>query len=327
MGSLLEVRRLRTIFSTYAGQVTAVNDVTFRLDHGEAVGIVGESGSGKSVTMLSLMGLLAENGKVIDGEIVFDGKKLLSLSEKEMQKIRGNEMGMIFQDPMTCLNPVFTVGNQLREALRRHNKISRVEAHEKALEMLRLVGIPNPERRIRQYPHEFSGGMRQRVMIAMALCCEPKLLIADEPTTALDVTIQAQILELMKELKEKINMAIILITHDLGLVADVCEKVMVMYGGVIVEKGTVADIFYQPKHPYTVGLLKCIPRLNMEKERLKPIEGQPPDMLHAMKGCPFTARCAKAMEICALQKPRFKDMGGGHGAACWLNDLEASDES
>jgi oligopeptide transport system ATP-binding protein len=321
MSSLLEVKKLRTVFSTYAGEVSALNDIAFDVGHGEAVGIVGESGSGKSVTMLSVMQLLADNGKVKNGEILFEGKNLLNLKDREMQKLRGNEIGMIFQDPMTSLNPVFTIGNQLTEAILRHNKISRTEAKAKAIGVLNLVGIPNPERRLKQYPHEFSGGMRQRVMIAMALSCEPKLLIADEPTTALDVTIQAQIMELMKELKDKINMAIILITHDLGLVADICDRVMVMYGGTIVEKGTVHDIFYDPKHPYTEGLLKCIPRLNMEKERLNPIEGSPPDMLNAPKGCPYVARCPKAMQVCLTEKPVFKEICEGHGAACWLHDM------
>ena len=322
MSSLLEVKNLKTVFRTYAGEVSAINDIAFSVGYGEAIGIVGESGSGKSVTMLSVMGLLADNGKVSHGEITFDGKNLLKLSDREMQKLRGNEIGMIFQDPMTSLNPVFTIGNQLMEAILRHNKISRSEAKAKAINVLNLVGIPNPEKRLKQYPHEFSGGMRQRVMIAMSLSCEPKLLIADEPTTALDVTIQAQILELMKDLKNKINMAIILITHDLGLVADICERVMVMYGGTIVEKGTVHDIFYRPKHPYTEGLLKCIPRLNMEKERLNPIEGSPPDMIHAPKGCPFVARCEKAMEICLNDKPQYKEDNTGHGAACWLQDMQ-----
>lgn len=322
MSSLLEVKNLRTVFSTYAGTVSALNDIAFDIGYGEAVGIVGESGSGKSVTMLSVMRLLSENGKVSQGDIYFDGADILKLNEKDMQKLRGNEIGMIFQDPMTSLNPVFTVGNQLMEAILRHNKISKAEAKAKALNVLKMVGIPNPERRLKQYPHEFSGGMRQRVMIAMALSCEPKLLIADEPTTALDVTIQAQILELMKELKDKINMAIILITHDLGLVADICEKVMVMYGGTIVEKGSIHDIFYDTKHPYTMGLLKCIPRLNMEKERLSPIDGLPPDMIHAPKGCPFVARCPNAMEICLNEKPKFKEVSEGHGTACWLHDME-----
>ena len=321
MKSLLAIKDLRTEFTTYAGKVSALNNVTFSIDYGEAVGIVGESGSGKSVAMLSVMRLLADNGRVSGGEITFDGKNLREISEKEMQALRGNEIGMIFQDPMTSLNPVFTIGNQLMEAILIHNKISKSSARKKAIDVLKLVGIPNPERRIKQYPHEFSGGMRQRVMIAIALSCEPKLLIADEPTTALDVTIQAQILELMKDLKNKINMAIILITHDLGLVADVCEKVIVMYGGTIVEKGRVEEIFDDPRHPYTQGLLCCIPRLNMGNERLSPIDGQPPDMIKPPTGCPFVARCPKAMQICAGQKPGYKEVSEGHGAACWLQDM------
>jgi oligopeptide transport system ATP-binding protein len=318
MSNLLEVKNLKTVFQTYAGQVSALNNLSFEIAQGEAVGIVGESGSGKSVTMLSIMRLLSENGKIADGKIVFDGKNLKDATEKEMQNIRGNEIGMIFQDPMTSLNPLFTVGNQLIDAILKHSKLTKSEASMKAIEMLRLVGIPSPEKRLKQYPHEFSGGMRQRVMIAMALSCEPKLLIADEPTTALDVTIQAQILELMKELKTKLSTSIILITHDLGLVADVCERVIVMYGGMIVEQGKVDDIFYNTKHPYTKGLLKCIPRLNMGKERLKPIDGQPPDMINPPAGCPFVERCPNAMEICAIKKPEYKMTGVDHGAACWL---------
>ncbi|HEX3029312.1 MAG TPA: ABC transporter ATP-binding protein [Clostridia bacterium] len=318
MNYLLEIENLKTVFETYAGKVSALNGISFNIQHGEAVGIVGESGSGKSVTMLSLMGLLSENGKIIEGRIKFDGKDITDYKSKEMQKLRGNEIGMIFQDPMTSLNPLFTVGNQLMEAILKHNKISKQEARQKAVEMLRIVGIPSPDKRIGQYPHEFSGGMRQRVMIAMALSCEPKLLIADEPTTALDVTIQAQILELMKELKNKINMSIILITHDLGLVADICSRVVVMYGGTIVEQGPVEEIFYSAKHPYTMGLLKSIPRLNMGKERLAPIGGQPPNMLKPPAGCPFVDRCSKAMNICDEEKPVLKEFGDGHSAACWL---------
>ncbi len=325
MNNLLEIKNLRTVFNTYAGQVSALNNINFEVRQGEAVGIVGESGSGKSVTMLSVMKLLSENGKVVEGDILFDGKRLNDLSRKEMEDLRGNQIGMIFQDPMTSLNPVFTVGNQLMEAILKHNKISKAEAKKRAIDMLRLVGIPSPEKRISQYPHEFSGGMRQRAMIAMALSCEPKLLIADEPTTALDVTIQAQILELMKDLKDKINTSIILITHDLGLVADICQRVMVMYGGTIVEQGTVDEIFYEPKHPYTVGLLKSIPRLNMGKERLVPIEGQPPDMIKPPAGCPFVARCPRAMEICDIKKPEYKEVSEGHGTCCWLYQMDSGE--
>jgi oligopeptide transport system ATP-binding protein len=319
MDKLLEIKNLRTIFKTYAGQVSAINDVTISIGFGEAVGIVGESGSGKSVTMLSVMKLLSENGKVSAGEIKFDGRDMAGLKEREIQAIRGNEIGMIFQDPMTSLNPVFTIGNQLVEAIKKHNRrMPAKQATAKAIDMLKLVGMPSPEKRFHQYPHEFSGGMRQRVMIAMALSCEPKLLIADEPTTALDVTIQAQIIELMKDLKNKINMSIILITHDLGLVADICERVIVMYGGTLVEQGLVEDIFYNPQHPYTIGLLNSIPRLNMGKERLKPVDGSPPDMINPPVGCPFTARCPHAMEICNLHKPVYEKVTENHGAACWL---------
>lgn len=317
-GNLLDVNKLRTVFRTYAGKVSALNDVSFSVSHGEAVGIVGESGSGKSVTMLTIMKLLSENGMVESGNISFDGRDLLGLNQEQMQAIRGNEIGMIFQDPMTSLNPVFTIGNQLMEAILKHSTVSKADARQKAIEMLKIVGIPSPEKRMNQYPHEFSGGMRQRAMIAMALSCEPKLLIADEPTTALDVTIQAQIIELMKELKDKLGMSIILITHDLGLVADICERVLVMYGGSIVEQGTVDDIFYKTAHPYTLGLLKCIPRANMGKERLNPIDGQPPDMIRPPAGCPFVMRCPQAMEICNIKKPDNYDLGNGHCAACWL---------
>lgn len=318
MSVLLEINKLRTVFKTYAGQVQALNDVNLKVGYGEALGIVGESGSGKSVTMLSILRLLSENGRVSAGEILFDGKDLLGFSDKQMQNIRGNDIGMIFQDPMTSLNPVFTIGNQLVEVIRKHSSLSPAEAKAKAIELLRMVGIPSPEKRIRQYPHEFSGGMRQRVMIAMALSCEPKLLIADEPTTALDVTIQAQILELMKELKNKLGMSIILITHDLGLVADICERVVVMYGGMVVEEGKVEDIFYRPQHPYTKGLLKSIPRVNMGKERLMPIDGYPPDMLNPPAGCPFVTRCSEAMEICNMERPQNKEISEGHCSACWL---------
>jgi oligopeptide transport system ATP-binding protein len=318
MGNLLEVKKLKTIFNTYAGKVSALNEVTFSIANGEAVGIVGESGSGKSVTMLAIMKLLSENGKVESGNIIFDGKDMKDFSLQQMQDLRGNDIGMIFQDPMTSLNPVFKIGTQMVEAILKHKKISKAKAKEKAIEMLRIVGIPSPEKRIDQYPFEFSGGMRQRVMIAMALSCEPKLLIADEPTTALDVTIQAQIIELMKELKDRLGMSIILITHDLGLVADICERVIVMYGGTIVEQGSLDDIFYKTAHPYTKGLLKSIPRANLGKERLNPIEGQPPDMINPPKGCPFVDRCPYAMEICNINMPEYTDIEDGHGAACWL---------
>ncbi|SHI88048.1 oligopeptide transport system ATP-binding protein [Geosporobacter subterraneus DSM 17957] len=316
---LLEVKNLRTSFFTHVGEVKAIGGVSFALDKGEAIGIVGESGSGKSVTSLSIMRLLQYPGKIVEGELIFKGQDLVKKSDKEMQAIRGNEIAMIFQDPMTSLNPVYTVGDQIIEAIRRHQGLNKAEAKKKAIEMLRLVGIPSPEKRVDNYPHEFSGGMRQRAMIAIALSCEPSLLIADEPTTALDVTIQAQILELMKDLKEKINTSIMLITHDLGVVADVCSRIIVMYGGLIMEEGKTEDIFYNPKHPYTMGLLKSIPRLDLGgKKRLVPIEGSPPDLLKPPKGCPFAARCPYAMRVCIEQRPEYTFVDEKHRAACWL---------
>lgn len=316
---LLEVKNLRTSFFTHVGEVKAIGGVSFALDKGEAIGIVGESGSGKSVTSLSIMRLLQYPGRIVEGELIFKGQDLVKKSDKEMQAIRGNEIAMIFQDPMTSLNPVYTVGDQIMEAIRRHQGLNKAEAKKKAVEMLRLVGIPSPEKRVDNYPHEFSGGMRQRAMIAIALSCEPSLLIADEPTTALDVTIQAQILELMKDLKEKINTSIMLITHDLGVVADVCSRIIVMYGGLIMEEGKTEDIFYNPKHPYTMGLLKSIPRLDLGgKKRLVPIEGSPPDLLKPPKGCPFAARCPYAMRVCIEQRPEYTFVDENHRAACWL---------
>ena len=299
MSKLLEVKNLKTSFRTHIGDVQAVRGVSFHLDKGEALGIVGESGCGKSVTMMSIMRLLADNAIIDSDAIIFNGQDISNPTEKEMQEIRGNEMAMIFQDPMTSLNPLFTVGDQLTEHLIKHKKISKKEANELAIKMLDMVGIPSPESRLKQFPHEFSGGMRQRVMIAMSLICEPKLIIADEPTTALDVTIQAQILDLMKDLKEKLDTSIILITHDFGVVADLCSRINVMYGGLIVEEGSDKDIFYNGKHPYTWGLLNSVPNPKSEvKEKLTPIEGQPPDLLKPPVGCPFTARCDYAMKIC-----------------------------
>lgn len=324
MEKILDVKDLRTSFFTHVGEVKAVRGVSFSLGKGEALGIVGESGSGKSVTMMSIMKLLQENGKVVGGEVNFDGKNIKDMPEKEMEKIRGNDIGMIFQDPMTSLNPVFTVGQQLTEPLIKHRKISKKEAEKLAVDMLNLVGIPSPEQRMKQYPHEFSGGMRQRVMIAMALICDPKFLIADEPTTALDVTIQAQILELMKKLKNELGTAIILITHDLGVVADVCDRINVMYGGIIVESGDVRDIFYRARHPYTWGLLGSVPNpKEIIREKLKPIEGQPPDLLNPPVGCPFAARCEYAMKLCIEKQPPLLKIGEGHSAACWLNHPDA----
>ena len=317
---MLEVKGMRTSFFTHVGEVKAIRGVDFYLDKGEAVGIVGESGSGKSVTSLSVMRLLQFPGKLTGGEVFFDGEDLAKKSDKEMQTIRGNEISMIFQDPMTSLNPVFTIGNQIMEAILKHQKMSKDQARQKAIDMLKLVGIPSPEKRIDQYPHEFSGGMRQRAMIAMALSCEPKLLIADEPTTALDVTIQAQILELMKDLKDRLNTSIILITHDLGVVADVCTRIIVMYGGLIMEEGTTEEIFYKPQHPYTLGLMRSIPKMSDKenKERLIPIDGTPPDLLKPPAGCPFAPRCDHAMKICMTQMPEYTKSSDTHRAACWL---------
>ncbi len=324
MGNLLEIRDLHTNFYIHAGKVQAIRGVDIDLDKGEAIGIVGESGSGKSVTMMSVMRLLDANGKVEEGSIKFDGKELTTLSNEEIRKLRGSEIGMIFQDPMTSLNPVYTIEYQLTEPLREHRGMNRDEARKVAVEMMKKVGIPSPEKRLKQYPHEFSGGMRQRVMIAMALICGPKLIIADEPTTALDVTIQAQILELMKKLKEETNTSIILITHDLGVVADVCSRINVMYGGTLVEKGSVDDIFYRPKHPYTVGLLNSVPNPALgAKEKLIPIEGTPPDLIKPPVGCPFAARCPHVMKICVSKRPPLFPVGEKHEAACWLNHSSA----
>lgn len=319
---ILELKGIKTSFFTHLGEVQAVRGIDYHLDKGEALGIVGESGSGKSVSSMSVMGLLQHPGKVKEGEVLFRGDNLLNKNNNEMMDIRGNEIAMIFQDPMTSLNPVYTIGDQIMEVIRKHQKLSKQDARVKAIEMLKMVGIPAPESRIDNYPHEFSGGMRQRAMIAIALACEPDLLIADEPTTALDVTIQAQILKLMKDLKEKVNTSIILITHDLGVVADVCSRVIVMYGGLIMEEGNVRDIFYDPKHPYTVGLLKSVPNLEV-KERLVPIDGTPPDLLHPPKGCPFAARCEHTMNICLEEQPNYYSARDGHRAMCWLLDDDA----
>jgi len=317
---LLEIQDLSISFFTSAGEVKAVNGISYSLDRGKVLGIVGESGSGKSVSVNALMQMIESPGKIKDGSICFDDKDLLALNRKQMRKIRGKDIGMIFQDPMTSLNPVYTIGNQLSEGLRLHMGMSRDQAKSHALEMLQLVGVNNPERRMKQYPHEFSGGMRQRAMIAMTLACKPKLLIADEPTTALDVTIQAQILDLMKELRTKINSAIILITHDLGIISDLCDDVIVMYGGKIVERGSIRDIFYRPAHPYTAGLLRCLPRLDIhDKNVLVPIEGTPVDQLSLPMGCAFAPRCENCMRICLQQQPPPFDYGEGHASACWLH--------
>ncbi len=317
---LVDIKNERLSFFTPAGEVKALNDVSIHLKEGEVLGIVGESGSGKSVTAYSLMGLTAHPGKLLGGELHFNGHEIENMTEKDMRKIRGNEISIIFQDPMTSLNPVYTVGNQITEVIRLHTDKTKQQAKERARELLELVGINEPERRLKQYPHELSGGMRQRVMIAIALACEPKLLIADEPTTALDVTIQAQILELMMELKDKLGMAIIMITHDLGVVASMCERIAVMYAGRIVEYGATDDIFYHPKHQYTKGLIRSIPRLDTkEHERLIPIEGTPVDLLNPPAGCPFAPRCEEAMRICLKQMPPVSAFGDVHYTQCWLN--------
>lgn len=321
---VLEVKNLHTSFFTHMGEVQAVRGVTFDVEKGDILGIVGESGSGKSVTSLSIMGLIDEPGRVTEGEIIFDGKDIAKLSHHELSEIRGNDISMIFQDPMTSLNPVFRIGNQITEIIRRHTDLDKKAIKDRAIELLKLVNIPEPETRIRQYPHQFSGGMRQRAMIAMALSCNPKLLIADEPTTALDVTIQAQILDLLKTLKDKKDLSIILITHDLGVISEVCNKVIVMYGGLIMEEGTVLDIFENPQHPYTKGLHQSIPKnVTGEKKRLIPIDGTPPDLLEPPLGCPFYPRCQHAMEICATKKPPLYEINAHHKAACWLHDIQA----
>jgi oligopeptide transport system ATP-binding protein len=317
-GSLLDIKNLKTSFRMSDGVVQAVRGVDLAVGGGEFLGIVGESGCGKSVTMLSVMGLLPENAAIKADVLAFGGKDLLRASPRETRSIRGGEIGMIFQDPMTSLDPLCTIGSQLAEPLRIHRKMSAREAERASAEMLETVGISSPTSRLRQYPHEFSGGMRQRVMIAIAMSCNPKLLIADEPTTALDVTIQAQILELMKDMKEKSGTAMVLITHDLGVIASVCSRVVVMYGGLVMEEGECDDIFYRPLHPYTKGLLASISGMESgAKEKLVSIPGSPPDLMNPPGGCPFAARCAWAMKICVAAMPRLAN-AGGHSAACWL---------
>ena len=326
MGVLLDVKNLRTTFRTEDGPVTAVNGLSFSLNAGETLGIVGESGSGKSVTSLSIMRLLARNASVTSDGIFFNGQDLQKKSEGEMRKIRGRDIAMIFQDPMTSLNPVLTIGEQIMEGVRLHLGYNKREARDKAIEMLQKVRIPSPEARLNDYPHQFSGGMRQRVMIAMSLSCSPQLLIADEPTTALDVTIQAQILELMNEMQAETGAAIVLITHDLGVVAEVCKNVLVMYGGDMVEYGTASDIFKKPKMPYTQGLLASLPRLDAsEHQRLQPIKGQPPNLLNMPPGCAFAPRCAYRMPICDQPVPLYA-FGESHVARCYLYDERAKDQ-
>ncbi len=322
MSALLEVKDLHTSFFTDAGEVKAVNGVSFFLEKGKVLGIVGESGSGKSVTAYSIMQILAGTGKIVSGSIKLNGEELVGADEKMMHNIRGNKVSIIFQDPMTSLNPTYTIGKQLTEAILLHTGRNKEQAYERAVEMLKLVNVNEPEKRMKQYPYEFSGGMRQRVMIAMALACEPDILIADEPTTALDVTIQAQILDLMKSLQEELGMAIIMITHDLGVVAQMCDEVIVMYAGSICEQGTADEIFYNPKHEYTKGLLRSIPTANSAGSRLQPISGTPIDLLNMPKGCPFASRCDNAMKICLEHKPERIGINENHAASCWMNVKE-----
>ena len=317
--ALLEVNNLRTSFFTDAGEVKAVDGVSFFLEKGKVLGIVGESGSGKSVTAYSIMQILAPTGKIVGGSVKFDGRELVGAGEDVLRTIRGNKISIIFQDPMTSLNPTYTVGHQLEEAILLHTNRNRKQARERAREMLELVGVNEPDKRLRQYPFEHSGGMRQRVMIAMALACEPDILIADEPTTALDVTIQAQILELMQDLQRKMGMSIILITHDLGVVAQMCDEVIVMYAGGICEQGTADEIFYHPKHEYTKGLMRSIPTTENDGERLQPITGTPIDLLNMPKGCPFAPRCDAAMKICLTERPKRMQINDDHASACWVN--------
>lgn len=312
---LLEVKHLQTSFFTPDGEVKAVNDVNFNLDEGRTIGIVGESGSGKSVSAYSILQILGPGGRIVGGSIKFKGQELIGLPENEMKNIRGNNISIIFQDPMTSMNPTFTIGYQLREAIMLHTDRDKSQANERAAEMLSLVGINEPEKRLKQYPHELSGGMRQRCMIAMALACEPDVLIADEPTTALDVTIQAQILELMNKLKKELKMSIIMITHDLGVVAQMCDSVVVMYAGTICEKGTVEDIFYNPKHEYTKGLLRSLPQVDT-KEELSTIKGTPIDLLNMPKGCAFAPRCENCLKICLNHKPFRIRLSEEHKAIC-----------
>ena len=321
--ALLEVKDLHTSFFTPAGEVKAVNGVSFNLERGKVLGIVGESGSGKSVTAYSIMQILEKTGKIVSGSIKLDGQELVGIDEHGMKEVRGNKISIIFQDPMTSLNPTYTIGHQLMEAILLHTPRNKQQAYDRAVEMLRLVNVNEPEKRMKQYPFEFSGGMRQRVMIAMALACEPDVLIADEPTTALDVTIQAQILELMQQLQKELGMAIIMITHDLGVVAQMCDEVIVMYAGSICEQGSADEIFYNPKHEYTKGLMRSIPTVDSDGSRLHPITGTPIDLLNMPKGCPFAPRCDAAMKICMRERCQRMQINEWHQAACWMNVKEA----
>jgi len=326
MANILELKNLHTSFFTHQGEVKAVRGLSYELNQGEILGIVGESGSGKSVSAMSIIGLVDEPGRIVKGSVLFDGRELVGLPKKELENIRGKEISMIFQDPMTSLNPVFRIGSQITEVIMRHTEMKKSEATEKAIQLLKLVGIPEPEDRIRNYPHQFSGGMRQRAMIAMAISCDPKLLIADEPTTALDVTIQAQILELMRDLNKKLNTAVILITHDLGVVAETCDKVIVMYGGMVMEKASVLELFDNPQHPYTRGLKQSVPKdVTGERKRLEPIAGTPPDLLKPPPGCPFSPRCPHTMEICLKQAAPLYKISPTQSASCWLHHPEAPD--
>ncbi len=323
---LLEVKDLHTSFFTPSGEVKAVNGISFSLEKGKVLGIVGESGSGKSVSAYSILQILAGTGKIVSGSIKYMDQELVGAPKEKLNEIRGNKISIIFQDPMTSLNPVFTIGNQLMEAIMLHTDRDKKQAKERAIEMLRLVGVNEPEKRIKQYPHEFSGGMRQRVMIAMALACEPDILIADEPTTALDVTIQAQILDLIKDLQKQLGMAVILITHDLGVVAEMCDEVIVMYAGEVCERGTADEIFYNPRHEYTKGLLRSIPSVNDEGNRLEPIGGTPVDLLNMPDGCPFSPRCDNAMKVCLCHKAKEKRINENHIASCWYNFKDAIED-
>ena len=324
--ALLEVKDLRTSFFTDAGEVKAVNGVSFELERGKVLGIVGESGSGKSVTAYSIMQILAPGGKIVGGSVKLDGKELIGSGEKVMKTVRGNKVSIIFQDPMTSLNPTYTIGSQLTEAILLHTDRNKKEAYARAVEMLKLVNVNEPEKRMKQYPFELSGGMRQRVMIAMALACEPDILIADEPTTALDVTIQAQILELMQSLQKEMGMAIIMITHDLGVVAQMCDEVIVMYAGSVCEKGTADEIFYNPQHEYTKGLMRSLPSATSAGTRLQPITGTPIDLLNMPQGCAFAPRCDGAMKICINQKAPEIEISDSHTSRCWMCVKKAQDE-
>ncbi|MDE7131511.1 MAG: ABC transporter ATP-binding protein [Lachnospiraceae bacterium] len=319
---ILEVKDLHTSFFTDNGEVQAVNGISFNLEAGKTLGIVGESGSGKSVTAYSIMQILAETGRITGGEVRFHGEDITKWNKKQMQKFRGAKCSIIFQDPMTSLNPVFTIGSQLTEAILLHTDNNKKQAKERAIEMLTLVGVNEPESRMKQHPHELSGGMRQRVMIAMALACEPDILIADEPTTALDVTIQAQILELMQDLQKKLGMTIIMVTHDLGVIASMCDEILVMYGGRVCERGTADAIFYHPAHEYTKGLLRSIPKADNMNEKLIPIGGTPINLLQMPEGCAFCPRCDAAMKICLKEKPQEFRVGETHIASCWMNIKE-----